>query len=178
MYMNDSANLPGPDHTATPVRKPLTELQPEDFPRGMSLLAVSVFRLSRLLKSQVTRVVSQDKDINLVSWRILIGLWTNASATQRELVDFTKAEQAQLSRVLKQMEARGLIQAKPDPKDRRARVFTMTAKGKEKFQALLPFVADYADAVDAALDDVEKRQFFEMCEKIAHASRVAGTVRR
>ena len=77
-----------------------------------------------------------------------------------------------------QMEARGLIQAKPDPKDRRARVFTMTAKGKEKFQALLPFVADYADAVDAAIDDVEKRQFFEMCEKIAHASRVAGTVRR
>lgn len=157
-----------------PAHKPLSQLQPQDFPRGMSLLAVSVFRLSRLLKSQVTRVVSQDKDINLVSWRILIGLWATSSATQRELVDFTKVEQAQLSRVLKQMEQRELIKAASDPTDRRARVFSMTQLGRAKFQKLLPFVADYADAVDAALDDEEKHQFFKMCEKIANASRAAG----
>ncbi|WP_165759831.1 MarR family winged helix-turn-helix transcriptional regulator [Falsiruegeria litorea] len=176
--MSDSTDLQLTEGGASGARVPLSDLRPEDFPKGMSVLAVSVFRLSRLLKAQVTRVVSQDKDINLVSWRILVGLRATSSATQRELVDFTKAEQAQLSRVLRQMEERGLIEAKPDPNDRRARVFTMTAKGKEKFQALLPFVADFADAVDTALDDVEKRQFFEMCEKIAHASRVAGKVRQ
>lgn len=45
--------------------KRLRGMSLDDLPNGISLLAVAAFRLSRQLKSEVTRVVSQDKDVNL-----------------------------------------------------------------------------------------------------------------
>ena len=120
--------------------KRLRGMSLDDLPNGISLLAVAAFRLSRQLKSEVTRVVSQDKDVNLVSWRVLVGLSLVSSANQIELVEFTKTEQAQLSRVLGQMSQRGLITSRPDVEDRRSRVFSITTKGAAKYHRLSPHV--------------------------------------
>jgi DNA-binding MarR family transcriptional regulator len=147
----------------------------DEVPNGISLLAIATFRLSRRLKSEVTRVVSQDKDINLVSWRVLVGLSLVPAASQIELVDFTRTEQAQVSRVLRQMTLRGLITSEPDADDRRSRVFSMTPTGLEKFHALSPDVARLSTALDGALDPDEQLQFLSMCERIARASNIDAT---
>ena len=150
--------------------KRLRGMSLDDLPNGISLLAVAAFRLSRQLKSEVTRVVSQDKDVNLVSWRVLVGLSLVSSANQIELVEFTKTEQAQLSRVLGQMSQRGLITSRPDVEDRRSRVFSITTKGAAKYHRLSPHVADLSKALDDVLNPDEKMQFLSMCERISQAS--------
>ncbi len=145
-----------------------------DVPNGVSLLAVAVFRLSRSLKSAVTRVVSQDEAVGLVAWRVLVGLSLVSGATQKELVAFTRTEQAQLSRVLKEMDQRGLIRSAADRDDRRARSFSISDVGRRKFQTLLPDVERLTGAMDAALTADEQRQFLSMCERIADASQQVG----
>lgn len=156
----------------------LNGLDLADVPGGVSLLAVAVFRLSRKLKSAVTRIVSQDESIGLVAWRILMGLSLVSDATQRELVDFTRTEQAQVSRILKEMESRGLIRSGTALGDRRAKVFSLTELGMSKQQTLLPQVKWLTDAIDDALNAEERLQFLSMCERIAKSSQKAGTNRR
>ena len=152
----------------------LKEMSLEDVPRGVSLLAVAVFRLSRTLKSAVTRIVSRDGDIGLVAWRVLVGLSLVPDATQKELVAFTRTEQAQLSKVLKEMDLRGLIRSAADQGDRRAKVFRLSEAGRRKYRALLPDVTQLTDAMDAALTPKERQQFLSMCGRIAEASQQAG----
>ncbi len=157
--------------------KRLRGMSLDDVPNGVSLLAVATFRLSRRLKSGITRVVSQDKDLNLVSWRVLVGLSLVSSASQIELVEFTRTEQAQLSRVLRQMSQRGLITSQLDADDRRSRVFSMTPKGAEKYQRLLPDVAHLSNALDGALNPDEQLVFLSLCDRITRASLTTKTNR-
>ena len=155
----------------------LTGMSLEDVPHGVSLLAVAAYRLSRAVTTAVTRTVSRDPDIGFVSWRVLVGLSQVSDATQSELVRFTRTEQAQLSRVLKGMEAVGLISAAPDPNDGRARIFTLTGLGHQKFQSLLPDMASLAEAIDSALSAQERQQFIAMCRRIEKASQSADDYR-
>ena len=164
---NQGASVSHPAHR-------LKGMSLEDVPRGVSLLAVAVFRLSRTLKSAVTHVVSRDKDIGLVAWRVLVGLSLVPDATQKELVAFTRTEQAQLSKVLKEMDQRGLIRSAADQDDRRAKVFRLTAAGRRRYRALLPDVTRLTDAMDAALAPDERQQFLSMCVRIAEVSEQAG----
>ena len=152
----------------------LGKMSLEDLPTGVSLLAIATFRLSRCLKSNVSRAVSQDDDISLVSWRVLVGLSLVPNAAQKELVEFTRTEQAQLSRVLKTMERRGLIASATDPNNGRGRVFSTTPVGKQKYQTLLPSVTQLSNAMDSALSQDEQLKFLSMCERIAEASQRAG----
>ncbi|MCP4315127.1 MAG: winged helix-turn-helix transcriptional regulator [Hyphomicrobiales bacterium] len=156
----------------------LNGLNLEDVPSGVSVLAITVFRLSRKLKSAVTRIVAQDEAIGLVAWRILMGLSLVSDATQRELVEFTRTEQVQVSRILKDMEARGLIKSGTALEDRRAKVFSLTDLGRTKHQTLLPQVKQLTDAIDDALSTEERSQFLSMCERIAKPSQQAGKNRR
>ncbi|MFT6874040.1 MAG: DNA-binding MarR family transcriptional regulator [Granulosicoccus sp.] len=159
-----------------PIQR-LKGIKLEDVPEGASLLALAVHRLSRSLKTAVTRVVSLDQSVGLVTWRVLIGLSITSDATQRELVEFSKTEQAQLSRVMREMETRGLIQSKANPKDKREKLFSLTEVGYQKYHALLPQVKHLTDAMDVALSPDEQIQFLSMCERISMAAKQAGEYR-
>lgn len=145
-----------------------------EVPRGVSLLAVAVFRLTRALKSHVTRAVSHDGALGLVGWRVLMGLSLVEGATQRELVDFTRAEQAQVSRVLKEMTYQGLIDVQPSELDGRTRIFRLTEKGRQKHAALLPKVTRLTETIDAALSPDEQLLFLDMCARIERAAQLGG----
>lgn len=151
------------------AREALRGLTLDDVPRGVSVLAIGVFRLSRRLKSAVNHVVSGDSFVGLPTWRVLVGLSMVASASQKELVEFTRTEQPQLSRVLKTMEMRGLIVAVPDPDDLRSKIFSITESGRERHKKLLPEVARVTEAMDAALNEEEAELFLSMCERVGLA---------
>ncbi|MBE1284037.1 MAG: winged helix DNA-binding protein [Rhodobacteraceae bacterium] len=146
----------------------------DNAPRGVSLVTITASRLSRVIKSQVTHVVSRDGDLSLVAWRILVGLSLVPAASQRELVAFTATEQAQVSRVLKQMEEQGLLVSKSDETDLRVRIFSLTHAGQQKFQTLQPAIGALTDAIDGALSPEERLQFLSMCERITRAVQNTG----
>jgi DNA-binding MarR family transcriptional regulator len=154
--------------------KRLTGMRPGQIPDGASLLAVTVFRLSRMLKSDVTRTVSKEPGVGLVSWRVFMGLSMAPEATQKELVTFSRIEQGQLSRVLKDMETRGLITSRPSDQDKRARVFALTQSGRKKHHDMLPRMIALADTIDTALSPEEQQTFLDMCARIAAAAEVAA----
>lgn len=59
----------------------LKEMKLEEVPSGVSVLAVAAYRLSRSLKTAVTRIVSSDTSVDFVTWRVLMGLSIAPAAT-------------------------------------------------------------------------------------------------
>lgn len=158
----------------TPNTRRLRGMALQDVPKGVSILAVAAYRLSRHLKSEIKRVVSHGDVTSIVAWRVLVGLSMVPDATQKELVEFTRTEQAQLSRALKDMEACGLVKSAQDLDDKRSRSFSVTLLGEQKYQSMLPDVLQMSETIDAALDSDEQLQFLSMCERISDVSRKAG----
>ena len=136
-------------------------------PPGASIIAMATHRLSRLLRSELGELLNQQAGIGLPVWRIFIGLASRGGITQKELVEFTKIEQAQISRSLTYMENDGLISSRRCDDDRRSRRFSLTAKGRAEYEQQLPSVSVYCNAVDQALTAEELDQFLSMAERIA-----------
>ncbi|MGV1750774.1 MarR family winged helix-turn-helix transcriptional regulator [Agrobacterium sp. CG674] len=61
---------------------------------------------------------------------VLLELWCEDGLTQRQLLDRVDVEQATLANTLARMERDGLIERKPHPRDRRAQIIELTAKGR------------------------------------------------
>ncbi|MEX3011194.1 MarR family winged helix-turn-helix transcriptional regulator [Hoeflea sp. TYP-13] len=148
----------------------LAQLDLNNIPDSASLVAVATHRLSRLLRSQLGKVLAECGDISIAEWRIFAGLHQHGAVTQKQLVDFTKIEQGQLSRSLAVMEERNLITSARSDEDRRARFFSMTDKGRDYFERILPSVMAHNQAIDAAFTPRELDQFLEMAGRILQAS--------
>ncbi len=142
----------------------------DNVPAGASLLSMTAHRLSRLLRYQIGDLLARHGELSLVDWRICVGLSQQQTITQKELVNFTKMQQGQVSRSLAVLEQRGLIRSSRCDRDKRARQFSMTDRGRVHFNRVLPAVAAYCEAIDQSLSPDEFEQFLEMAQRIAQAS--------
>ncbi|PHR96900.1 MAG: hypothetical protein COA78_28150 [Blastopirellula sp.] len=142
-------------------------------PQGASITSMAAQRLSRLLRSQLSELLDQQGNIGLPGWRAMVFLASKNELTQRELVEYTKIEQAQLSRALTDMEERGLIFSRRCDLDKRSRRFSLTEKGTIEFEEILPSLIRFNQAIDQALDAEELKHFLLLSEKIARASILA-----
>lgn len=61
---------------------------------------------------------------------VLLELWNGDGVTQRDLLDRLDIEQATMANTLSRMERDGLISRRRHPKDKRAQLVFLTARGK------------------------------------------------
>ncbi|MGJ8530002.1 MarR family winged helix-turn-helix transcriptional regulator [Maritalea sp.] len=146
----------------------------DKIPVHSSLLSVAGQRLARLLKSQISTLLSNNSKLGLVEWRICLCISQRENPTQKDLVDFAGMEQGQISRALMKLEDRGLIISRQAQFDRRARIFALSDAGQASFDRVQPIVTNYHASIDAALSPQEREQFLEMAERIANASLLAN----
>lgn len=139
----------------------------DSIPPGASNAAVAAHRLSRTLRTALSQKLRQSANISLVEWRILVGISTAGETSQRYLVDFTKAEQAQVSRCLTSLIEKGLILSRRCDDDRRTMRYKHSESGGQLFDRLMPEIAQYNETVDRALNNAELNQFLSFCERIA-----------
>lgn len=145
----------------------------ENVPIGTSQVSMATYRLSRLILAGLADVLSNSSALGLVAWRICLGLSQVETLAQKELIEFTDMEQAQVSRALRIMENRELIGSRRSLEDGRMRLFYLTAKGREHFDTVLPAVSNYYDVIDDALSAEEQTLFLRMARRIANASEIA-----
>ncbi|MEU0507385.1 MarR family transcriptional regulator [Nocardia sp. NPDC005998] len=101
--------------------------------RPSVLLTLPVFaisRLGRIANEKVRAVFSQEG----LSWRghfILVCLKEHGELSQRELADLASLDPSDLVKVLDVLEDTGLVQRRPDPRDRRRHVLSITDDGQD-----------------------------------------------
>lgn len=109
---------------------------------------------------------------------VLLELWEEEGLSQAELVTRLDVEQATMANTLARMERDGLIDRRPSPTDRRARLAFLTDRARALHApAIAAAQAVNADAL-AGLDPQEQQQFVGMMTRVIGALQGARFVQQ
>src|SRR5262245_6187578 len=98
---------------------------------------------------------------------ILWNLGSHPDMTQRALAELLGAFPSRLVLLLDELEGKGLLERRPDPKDRRSHALRLTAAGRGQLEKLGTIARQHQDDLCAALSDAERNQLRELLLKIA-----------
>ncbi len=104
------------------------QVLPWDHPRFKSWIAVG--RACQLMQQALTRALS-GLDIKPPHLDILVNLYRFEGISQQELARKLLVGRSNMSMLLPQMEKRGLLERRPDPKDKRVLRLYLTESGRE-----------------------------------------------
>ncbi|MCV2893155.1 MarR family winged helix-turn-helix transcriptional regulator [Lentibacter sp. XHP0401] len=95
--------------------------------------------------------------LRVPEWRVLACLYDNDGAMITQLARIALAEQSRLTRIIIQMEERGLVSRKGDPNDgRRVRVY-LSDEGRSLVSSLVPDARRHETYLLAQLNDSDGR---------------------
>jgi MarR family transcriptional regulator for hemolysin len=86
-----------------------------DFRRDLLFLIIDTARLLRVETDKRARA----HEMTRAQWGILIWLERQPGMSQKELAEFLEVEPITVARLIDRLEARGMVERRPDPKDRR-----------------------------------------------------------
>ncbi|MGQ3210047.1 MAG: MarR family winged helix-turn-helix transcriptional regulator [Shinella sp.] len=92
---------------------------------------------------------------------VLVELWSGDGLTQRELLDRLDIEQATMANTLARMQRDGLISRRRHPKDKRAQLVFLTARGTALRDAALAAAAATEDALFQGFRRFERELLLE-----------------
>lgn len=128
---------------------------PDDFVESylLYLLAAASDKASAQFHAKV-----RDRGLRVPEWRVLATLIDREGAMITRLADIALIEQSRLTRIIDQMDNRGLVRRKSDSTDRRrVRVF-LTVKGRRLAQSLINDARIHEQGLLASLADSNVEQ--------------------
>lgn len=147
------------------------------------LLSVRLVRLAELISRSAQLALEERFDVKNTELRILVMLGGYAPMSVNELGRRTHIDKAWISRSLRQLIRRGLVNKAPHPTDTRATLISLTRSGRALLRTLAPvalarqsqFLSGLRKSqVDALVDTLTER-----AEKLLHGAMIdAGTATR
>ena len=129
--------------------------------------AYKITRLARLLRLHLRRyLLEHGVDISPEQWPILFRLYEQPGQSQNELAAKDLNDHPNITRMVGQLEKRGLVMRDADPEDRRRQLVSLTHKGYALMDQLLPTVADERKLVFAGIVQEEIDELVRIMEKI------------
>ena len=87
--------------------------------------------------------------------------------SQRELSEFLGLDPSQVVSLIDDLQGRGLVERKPDKRDRRSRIIVATPEGRRLLREALPAAQAAGDANFASLTDEERKTLSTLLAKVA-----------
>jgi DNA-binding MarR family transcriptional regulator len=105
-------------------------------------------------------------DVTPDQWVVLYRLLENEGLTQVALGERTVKDKTTITRILDRLEARGLIERRRAPGDRRSQRLFLTPAGSALTRELVPIVRTFAEAAYADLDEGDKTALRRLLARI------------
>jgi MarR family transcriptional regulator for hemolysin len=128
-------------------------------------LCALVVDVARLMRRDFARRM---RDLNLTQsqWRTLISLRRFEGINQAPLADLLEIQPITLARLLDRMAEAGLIERRPDPKDRRAFCLYLTPKAKPVVDEMLVLGAETLEALTSGFSASEREQCMDLLKRM------------
>lgn len=130
-----------------------------------SMLNYRVQHLASKMALKTSREVLDGTGIHIAEWRMICTLTENGPSNVTQISRQLVLDPGRTSRLLKASEAKGLIKRTPDPKDRRAAIFTLTDKSTELFKQAWPKARSVADEFDRLFTAEERALFVQFLDR-------------
>jgi DNA-binding MarR family transcriptional regulator len=120
-------------------------------------------------------------EVTLPMWRVLIELWHNGDHRLGELAELTSIDLSTLSRLLVTMQRKGLIVRRRSGLDGRALSLTLTQRGMELTERIVPLALHYENVAMRRLNarDVAKlKELLKVVHDNLHAAEEENAPRK
>ncbi|WP_125098618.1 MarR family winged helix-turn-helix transcriptional regulator [Leucobacter chromiireducens] len=101
------------------------------------------------------------------SYPVLALVCDGLRPTQRELADFLRLDPSQVVALIDGLEGRGLLERRPDPRDRRSKVLVATAEGHRLYEAAHAAVLSADGDPAAQLTPAERETLTGLLRRVA-----------
>jgi len=108
-------------------------------------------------------------DLKVRSYSVLSLACSGLNPSQRELAEFLFLDPSQIVALVDQLEKRGAVKRKADPRDRRSNIITPTAAGKRLYAQAAAVVQTAGEAALSALSPAERNQLRDLLRRVAFA---------
>jgi len=105
-------------------------------------------------------------ELTPMQFAALARLWEVGAVSQNELGRLIAMEPANIHGLVGRLMKRGLVEAAPDPKDRRRRTLRLSAAGRSLVEALVPLELDASAETLAPLNDAEAEALLALLRRI------------
>lgn len=105
-------------------------------------------------------------DVTLPMWRVLVELWHNGDHRLGELAERTSIDLSTLSRLLVTMQRKGLIVRRRSGIDGRALSLTLTQRGMELTERIVPFALHYENVAMRRLNPRDVAKLKELLKAV------------
>jgi DNA-binding MarR family transcriptional regulator len=125
--------------------------------RNFGFLVHDVARLMRVAYDRRAKELGLTRS----QWWVLNNLFRKQGITQSELAEILEIEKPSLGRLLDRLEAKGWVERRADPADRRAKRLHLTGEVQDLMRALRGLAAELrSDALDG-LDEPTRERFVD-----------------
>lgn len=124
--------------------------------------------LSRLMNRLNLQLLDEmaEFDISTQQWRVLQFLSVCDGATINEIAADVVLKQPHVSRIVAQLEARGLARRKKNASNARYVHVFLTERGRAVFAAVMPIAVQISEASLGALDSRERMQLLKLLQRV------------
>lgn len=129
-------------------------------------LGVLAHRLTRAIADAEAPILAAH-DLAMWDYVVLTALGSGPAPTQAQLAGVTGRDQTRLIPILERLEARGFVGRAPDPGDRRRRVVTLTADGREVLAACRAAIRALENRLLEGLDAGDRAPFVRALRHLA-----------
>jgi DNA-binding MarR family transcriptional regulator len=132
-------------------------------------VASATFLLKRLGFAAKERSLASYEEIGLHPYHhaILLVVGEGSSETQGAIADTLGYDRGQLVGLLDELEARGLVERRRDPEDRRRHIVRLTPEGKQALRKVRALARQIDDDFLAPLSDKERAQLHALLLRLA-----------
>lgn len=103
---------------------------------------------------------------------ILSVVWLNPGISQNDLAAAIVLRKAAITKLVKKLEAGGLLSRRRTMQDRRMNALMLTEKGQQIIAAIRPLAASLQEEMFAGIDDRDREIFFDVMSQLVN--RLAG----
>ncbi len=113
--------------------------------------------LAEIVSQSLAGVYSRQYGIGIPEWRVIANLGLTGTLSAKQIGIRTHMHKTKVSRAIAALELSGLIARHTDENDKRSIILSLTDKGKDTYNRIVPVALRFAGELESALDpeDVE-----------------------
>ena len=132
------------------------------------------YKLS-LVSQSVSRMIAQEYEnkfgLSMTQWRVLVIICNSPPLTANDIGAKSLLDKMTISRAVKSLRERSMINAKLVETDGRKRLLSVTALGRQIYEDVLPIALSYENELLNSITDSERETLEKILEKLLQKTR-------
>lgn len=129
-------------------------------------IAYRMVNIAKQVSDSCAYIYEDEFGLSIPEWRILARLAENSHMNAKDLGDITFMDKSKVSRAVKQMDEKGLLEKEKDPNDNRATYLSLSASGHTLYKQIVPKALNWENTLINTLSASEYRDFMNTLDKL------------